>query len=119
MRAVETETEEEGEGEEEGKGEEEGGEEEGEGDEEGKGEEQGEDEEQDRAEKQRGKQKAGIVSSEKQQYYTWSSTGTDTETEDEGPINQDRDWAAMEEGTSGETTEEEEGTEEHKTNNIE
>ena len=113
MRAVETETEEEGEGEEEG------GEEEGEGDEEGKGEEQGEDEEQDRAEKQRGKQKAGIVSSEKQQYYTWSSTGTDTETEDEGPINQDRDWAAMEEGTSGETTEEEEGTEEHKTNNIE
>ena len=29
------------------------------------------------------------------------------ETKDEGPINQDRDWAAMEEGISGETTEEE------------
>ena len=34
------------------------------------GEEQGEDKEQDRAEKQRGKQKAVIVSCEKQQYYT-------------------------------------------------
>ena len=29
------------------------------------------------------------------------------ETEDEGPINQDRDWAAIEEGISGETTKEE------------
>ena len=87
--------------------------------EEGEGEEQGEDEEQDRPEEQRRKQNTGIVSSEKQQYYTWSSTGTDTETEDEGPINEDRDWAAMEEGTSGETTEEEEGTEEHKSKNIE
>ena len=83
------------------------------------GEEQGEDEEQGRAEKKGGKQKAGDVSSEKEQYYTWSSTGTDTETEDEGPTNQDRDWAAMEEGTSGETTEEEEGAEDHKSNNIE
>ena len=87
--------------------------------EEGEREEQGEDDEQDRAIKQRGKQKAGIVSSEKEQYSTWSSTGTDTETEDEGPIEQDRDWASMEEGTSGETTEEEDGTEEHKSSNIE
>ncbi|PFX33738.1 hypothetical protein AWC38_SpisGene1419 [Stylophora pistillata] len=50
--------------------------------EEEQGEEQGEDEGQDRAENQREKQTAGIVSSEKQQYYTLSSAGTDTETEE-------------------------------------
>lgn len=79
-------------------------------------------EEEDRVEEQSPKGKASIAPGGKapiqEKYqYTWSSTGTDMATDDEGS-NDESDWTALEEGTSGETTEEEEKSDDHNSNDI-